>query len=215
MGRDNGDVTMRILFVTPYPPPFDARARAATERVRALRAEGHQVEVLSPQPSAAHHHDELGSWRSVVRMTRRFRRFDRVEVADGLLSVTPLRAALRAARSVTTWSAPADAPRARTEPAAVWSGDRDAAMREIRARAGRRPATDTGPAAVDDLGARMRQVPPLVLPDPTSTRPGASTVQRIVRRLTRWQVDPIVARVNELRATLIDEFETLERRDGR
>lgn len=97
---------MRILFVAWYPPPFDARSRAATEHVRELRAEGHHVEVLSPEPSAAHHHDVLGSWLSVGRMIRRFRRFDRVVVTDELLS-PPLRAALRAARSVVPWRAPA------------------------------------------------------------------------------------------------------------
>ena len=84
-----------------------------------------------------------------------------------------------------------------------------------RGRAARRPGAEAGPATAEDLAARMRRVPPLVLPDSASTRPGASTVQRIVRRLTRWQVDPIVARVNQMRATLIDEFETLERRDDR
>jgi hypothetical protein len=205
---------MRVLFVTGYPPPFDARARAAAEHVRALRADGHPVEVLSPAPSAAHHHSELGAWRSLPSMIRRFRRFDRVVVEEELLRAAPLRAGLRAARAVETWRAPTAASARPVEPVTVWPTDRDGAMAEIRARAGHRPAPRAS-GVHDDPGARIRQVPPLVLPEPTSTRPGASTVQKVVRRLTRWQVDPIVGRVNQMRAALIDQFETLERPDGR
>lgn len=88
-------------------------------------------------------------------------------------------------------------------------------MVEIRARAAPNPTNEPADATAGELSARMRRVPPLVLPFPASARPGASTVKRIVRRLTGWQVDPIVARMNQMRATLIDEFETLERRDDR
>jgi hypothetical protein len=204
---------MRILFVTSYPPPFDDRARAAIEHVRALRAEGHVVEVLSPAPSAAHHHDEVRSWRSVARLVGLVRRFDRVVVADELDDAAPLRAALRAAASVETWRAPVATVRTAPATDAVWPSDRDAAMTEIRARAAHRPMGAPGHASARELSAPMRRVPAFVLPDPGSARPGASTVKRVVRRLTAWQVDPLVARLNLLRATLIDEFETLERRD--
>jgi hypothetical protein len=206
---------MRILFVTSYPPPFDARTRAATAHVRALRADGHVVEVLSPAPSAAHHHEELRSWWSVARMMGRFRRFDRVVVDDELGESPPLRTALRAAASVETWRAPVGAAQWVDEPNSVWPSDRDAAMAEIRARAAHHPMSDSGHATARGLSAPMRRVPPFVLPDPGSARRGAGTVKRVVRRLTGWQVDPLVARMNQLRATLIDEFETLERRDGR
>ena len=205
---------MRILFVAWYPPPFDARSRVATEHVRALRAEGHHVEVLSPAPYAAHHHDALGSWWSVGRLVRRFRRFDQVVVTDELLT-PPLRAALRAARSVVAWRAPVSPLEPVTESDSVWPSDRDAAMAAIRARAAPSPMNEPADATAGELSARMRRVPPLVLPAPASARRGASTVKRIVRRLTGWQVDPIVARMNQMRATLIDEFETLERRDDR
>jgi hypothetical protein len=205
----------RVLFVVPYPPPFDARTRAAVDHVRALRAVGEHVEVLSPEPSGAHHHEAVRAWSSVPRLVRRFRTADRVVVDDALLAAAPLRVALRAARAVDRWRPPlvsssdtvAEAPE-------VWPSDRDAAMAEIRARAGssRTAAPSSGEG---EPGSRLRRVAPLSLPEPTSTRPGASTVQRLVRRLTRWQIDPIVARVNHLRATLVEEFETLERRDGR
>jgi hypothetical protein len=206
---------MRILLVTSYPPPFDARTRAATAHVRALRAEGHVVEVLSPAPSAAHHHEELRSWWTVARLMGLFRRFDRVVVDDVLDDSAPLRAALRSAASVETWRAPAGAPRWVDESNSVWPSDRDAAMAAIRARAAHHPMGESAHATARDLSAPMRRVPPFVLADPGSARRGASTVKRVVRRLTGWQVDPLVARMNQLRATLIDEFEMLERRDGR
>jgi hypothetical protein len=206
---------MRILLVTSYPPPFDARTRAATAHVRELRADGHVVEVLSPAPSAARHHEELRSWWSFARLVALIRRFDRVMVTEELLDAAPLRAALRAGPAFEPWRPPAGEPISAVEPDVFWPSDRDAAMAEIRARAAHRPMGEPGRAATRDLSAAMRRVPPFVLPDPGSARRGASTVKRVVRRLTGWQVDPLVARMNQLRATLIDEFETLERRDGR
>ena len=206
---------MRILFVTSYPPPFDARSRAAVGHVRSMRAEGHEVQVLSPTPSAAHHHDEFGSWWSLARMIGLFRRFDQVLVNDGLLQTSPLRMALRAAHSVTTWTSPAASLPPTVESDWVWPSERDAAMAEIRSRSARSEMAGTTKPEIGELSARMRRVPPLILPDAASARPGASTAKRIVSRLTAWQLDPVVARINMLRATLIDEFETLERRDGR
>jgi hypothetical protein len=85
-------------------------------------------------------------------------------------------------------------------------------MAEIRARAGHGASGTPGGL---DLGARLRRVPPLDLPAPTSTRPVARGMQRVVRRLTRWQVDPIVGRVNQMRAALIDQLEAGEWPDGR
>ena len=208
---------MRILFVTSYPPPFDARTRAATEHVRALREAGNEVEVVSPTPSAAHHHHDVFSWRAVGPMVALVRRFERVVVDDALASVPPLRAALRAARSVETWRGPdgiEPAPR-HLDPSGpvrpeAWPSERDAAMAEIRARAAHR-----GAGAAGDLSAPLRRVPPLTLPAAASLRPGAGIAKRVVRRLTAWQVDPIVERMNQLRATLIEVLEHAEQRDER
>lgn len=58
----------RILMVAPYAPYRDGIAAYALQQVRALRAQGHHVEVLSPQPSAAHHHLNLSDPRAVVRL---------------------------------------------------------------------------------------------------------------------------------------------------
>jgi hypothetical protein len=210
---------MRVLLIAPYPPPFDARTRAALQEVRRLRAAGDHVEVLTPAPTAAAHHRELGSWAACASIARLVRGFDRVLVAEDLAVLPPLRAALRVARGVETWRAPdAPAPEVAADPgtvaatAAAWSSDRQAVMGEIRARAAHREGPATG---ARDLGARLRQVPPLALPAAESARPGAGSAKRVVRRLTAWEVDPLVAQVNALRAALIDALEAVERRDDR
>jgi glycosyltransferase involved in cell wall biosynthesis len=69
---------VRILVVTPYPPIRDGIAAYAVQQVMSLRAAGHDVEVLSPQPSAAHHHLDLRSPRGPLALARRARGYDRV-----------------------------------------------------------------------------------------------------------------------------------------
>jgi glycosyltransferase involved in cell wall biosynthesis len=71
---------MRILVVSPYAPIRDGIASYALQQVQSLRAEGHEVEVLSPQPSAAHHHLDLRSPRGPLALARRVRGYDRVVV---------------------------------------------------------------------------------------------------------------------------------------
>jgi glycosyltransferase involved in cell wall biosynthesis len=46
--------------------------------VRELRANGHHVDVLSPQPSAAHHHLDLASSRGPLALAKRVRDYDEV-----------------------------------------------------------------------------------------------------------------------------------------
>ena len=97
---------MRILMVTPYPPARDGLANYAVQEVKRLRAEGHDVEVLSPGPSAAHHHLDLRGPRGALALGKRLRAYDRVIVQyhpapffDGV--VTPRnRAATSAATSL-------------------------------------------------------------------------------------------------------------------
>jgi glycosyltransferase involved in cell wall biosynthesis len=71
---------MRILYVSPYPPVRDGIAAYAVQDVAKLRREGHDVEVLSPWPSAAHHHLDLRTPRGVAALAKRVRRYDKVVV---------------------------------------------------------------------------------------------------------------------------------------
>ncbi|MDH3682316.1 MAG: glycosyltransferase family 4 protein [Acidimicrobiia bacterium] len=71
---------MRILMVTPYPPVRDGIGAYAVQSVARLRAECHDVEVLSPQPSAAHHHLDLAARRGPLALAKRVPAYDRVIV---------------------------------------------------------------------------------------------------------------------------------------
>lgn len=68
----------RILVVSPYPPRRDGIGAYAVQQVRALRAAGHHVEVLSPEPSAAHHHADLRGPKGAAALARIGAGFDRV-----------------------------------------------------------------------------------------------------------------------------------------
>ena len=65
---------MRVVVAGSYPPvpgPAAASTLAAVER---SWAEGHEVEVVSPRPSAAHRHAALsGYWAAwaLVKLSRR------------------------------------------------------------------------------------------------------------------------------------------------
>jgi len=71
---------VRQLMVSPYPPYRDGIGSYAVQEVAALRREGHDVEVLSPLPSAAHHHLPLPSPRSMLALADRAKGYDRVVV---------------------------------------------------------------------------------------------------------------------------------------
>ncbi len=118
-------------------------------------------------------------------------------------------------------------PAAPAAPSAPWPHDgRDAVMAEIRTRAaaqrGSLGPTATGAARAANGASRrqltssapLRRVPPLVLPQPVSARPGASLLKRAVRRLTAWQIDPIVDEVNRLRDASIEAAELQGPRDA-
>lgn len=72
--------SVRILMVSPYPPLRDGIAAYAVQSVRALRAAGNTVEVLSPGPSAAHHSLNLVGPRGGLALAKRVRGYDRVVV---------------------------------------------------------------------------------------------------------------------------------------
>ena len=74
---------MTILLVTPFAPYRDGIATYAAQELRGLRAEGHRVEVLSPVPSAAHHHLRLGGAQGAAQLVRRATGFDRTIIQFG------------------------------------------------------------------------------------------------------------------------------------
>ena len=70
----------RILLYTPYPPDRDGIGAYAVQLVARMRADGDDVEVCSPEPSAAHHHLDLHGPRRGPAIVALFRRYDRVLV---------------------------------------------------------------------------------------------------------------------------------------
>ncbi len=71
---------MKVLLVSPYPPLRDGLANYAMQMAAGLRADGDDVEVVSPQPSAAGSHEQFMTLRGLLRVARRARRADRVVV---------------------------------------------------------------------------------------------------------------------------------------
>lgn len=63
-------MTARTVVAAPYPTMAGAEARATFAMVRALVDEGTDVTVVSPRPSAAHHHADPGSPRGALRLGR-------------------------------------------------------------------------------------------------------------------------------------------------
>ncbi len=70
----------RILVVSPYPPVRDGIGAYAVQQVRSLRRQGHDVEVVSPWPSAAHHHLDLVGPSGAKALRRLMAGYDRVIV---------------------------------------------------------------------------------------------------------------------------------------
>lgn len=68
------------LMVTPYPPYRDGIGTYAVQEVRRMRAAGTPVEVLSPLPSAAHHHLALGGLRGILALVKRARPYQSVVI---------------------------------------------------------------------------------------------------------------------------------------
>lgn len=59
------------LVISPYAPYRDGIASYTVQEVRARRKAGESVEVLSPKPSAAHHHLELGGLKGALGLLRK------------------------------------------------------------------------------------------------------------------------------------------------
>lgn len=71
---------MTTLMVTPYAPYRDGIAAYAVQEVRRRRAGGEDLEVLSPLPSAAHHHIVLGGVPGMAKLAVFARRYDRLVI---------------------------------------------------------------------------------------------------------------------------------------
>ncbi|MDQ2754816.1 MAG: glycosyltransferase family 4 protein, partial [Actinomycetota bacterium] len=73
-------MAVKLLLVSPYPPQRDGVANYAGQVATKARGDGHNVTVISPQPSAAGAHVDLRSLRGLLVVTRRARRADQVQV---------------------------------------------------------------------------------------------------------------------------------------
>ncbi len=87
---------MRVLIVGAYPPAADRSARETLETVTRLLDQGHEVEVLSPQPSGAGGDAVLVGLRGALALARRSRGFDALHVqVDPRLLIHPATPRLR------------------------------------------------------------------------------------------------------------------------
>jgi hypothetical protein len=55
----------------------------------------------------------------------------------------------------------------------------------------------------------VRRLRPLALPPPTSHRAEAAFVKRAVRRLTAWELEPVIGQINALQSATIAALERL------
>jgi len=114
----------RVVVYGEYPPFPTPGAAATLATVRTLLAEGREVEVVSPQPSAAHHHADPGNPRGAARLARLVGGAELVARLDpGILGGAGGRGpaaarattglAVRRAKSATIYLSPLTAPPAR------------------------------------------------------------------------------------------------------
>ena len=67
-------------MVTPYAPYRDGIAAYSVQEVVQRNKNGEQIEVVSPVPSAAHYHLNLGSFKGATDLVKKARRYDKVIV---------------------------------------------------------------------------------------------------------------------------------------
>lgn len=60
----------RVVVYGEYPPYTTPGAVATLATVRSLLADGREIEVVSPQQSAAHHHADVGNPRGAAKLAR-------------------------------------------------------------------------------------------------------------------------------------------------
>jgi hypothetical protein len=117
----------KVVVYGEYPPFRTPGAVATMATVRNLLAAGREIEVVSPQPSAAHHHADPGNPRGAARLARLVGGAELIARLDpGILGQTGRRRgpaaaraatglAVRRARSATLYLPPLTAP-----PAGKW-----------------------------------------------------------------------------------------------
>lgn len=71
---------LKVLLVSAYPPERDGIAKYSLQVRNALHAQGDEVTVLSPRPSAAPYHADLRTWSGLLRAARLARQADRTIV---------------------------------------------------------------------------------------------------------------------------------------
>lgn len=78
---------MTTLIVTPFAPYRDGIATYASQELAYRRQRGEHVEVLSPLPSAAHHHLPLGAAPGWAQLASQYGHYERIIVhfAPGLI----------------------------------------------------------------------------------------------------------------------------------
>ncbi|HYH47995.1 MAG TPA: hypothetical protein VEG38_00470 [Acidimicrobiia bacterium] len=70
MSGAGGSTGGRVVVFGEYPPFFTPGAAATLATVRSLLEAGREIEVVSPQPSAAHHYADPGNPRGAARLAR-------------------------------------------------------------------------------------------------------------------------------------------------
>ena len=121
-------MTTRVVVYGEYPPFSTPGAAATVATVQSLLADGREleeIEVVSPRPSAAHHHAEAGNPKGAAKLARLVGKADFVAHLDpGILgessAVGPAAArvsfglAVRRARTATIYLSPLTARPTRT-----------------------------------------------------------------------------------------------------
>jgi hypothetical protein len=213
----------RVLVFGPYPPTPGPEAAATLACVRELLAEGADVTVVSPVPSAAHHHADLGTPAGAARLLRWARGADALVLCGEARPSGPPRGrrealarrlvevALRRAGSVTEHRGVVEQPVAPSMPAVSGGGSwqlgpapsRDELQAEIQRRAATSATRDAEVGRPTAVLGPLRRLEPLGPAPAHSAKPGMGLIKRVMLRLTGFVVNPIIEHVNLLhRATL-------------